>query len=119
MLEDFKYIIEHRAGTKMRHVDALSRYPVMLVTTDEIIFKIKKAQHDDSGITPIIKILESQSYEDYFLKSNLLYKSQNSLDLIVVPESMHNEIIKIIHQKGHYAAKVTEEQVNKLNRNTL
>jgi len=111
MLEDFKYTIEHRAGTKMRHVDALSRYPVMLIATDEIILKIKKAQHDDIGILPIIKILESQSYEDYFLKSNLLYKSQTGLDLIVVPESMHNEIIKIVHQKSHYAAKVTEEQI--------
>jgi len=82
MLEDFKYTIEHRAGTSMRHVDALSRYPVMLVATDEIIFKIKKAQHDDSRIMPIIKILKSQPYEDYFLKSNL-YKSQNGLDLMV------------------------------------
>ncbi|XP_011688730.1 PREDICTED: uncharacterized protein K02A2.6-like [Wasmannia auropunctata] len=110
MLEDFKYTIEHRAGTRMRHVDALSRYPVMMVTTDEITLKIKKAQHQDRGITPIFKILESQSYEDYFLKSGLLYKSQNGLDLIIVPESMQDEIIKTVHQKGHYAIKIISDK---------
>lgn len=30
-LEEFDYEIEHRFGTRLRHVDALSRYPVMLV----------------------------------------------------------------------------------------
>ncbi|GFX32942.1 transposon Ty3-I Gag-Pol polyprotein [Trichonephila clavipes] len=27
-LEEFDYEIEHRAGSRMKHVDALSRYPV-------------------------------------------------------------------------------------------
>ncbi|GFW02723.1 retrovirus-related Pol polyprotein from transposon 17.6 [Trichonephila clavipes] len=29
-LEEFDYEIEHRAGSRMKHVDALSRYPVMI-----------------------------------------------------------------------------------------
>ncbi|GFW38431.1 transposable element Tcb2 transposase [Trichonephila clavipes] len=29
-LEEFNYEIEHRAGSRMKHVDALSRYPVMM-----------------------------------------------------------------------------------------
>ncbi|GFW64991.1 retrovirus-related Pol polyprotein from transposon 17.6 [Trichonephila clavipes] len=29
-LEEFDYEIEHRAGSRMKHVDALSRYPVMM-----------------------------------------------------------------------------------------
>lgn len=31
LLEDFKYKIEHRKGIRMKHVDALSRNPVMFV----------------------------------------------------------------------------------------
>ncbi|GFV00873.1 retrovirus-related Pol polyprotein from transposon 412 [Trichonephila clavipes] len=31
-LEEFDYEIEHRAGSRMKHVDALSRYPVMIKT---------------------------------------------------------------------------------------
>ena len=86
MFEDFKYTIEHQAGTKMKHINALivSRYPVILVFTNEVTLKIQKAQHNDSGLVPIFKILESQPYEDYFMESNVLYKSQNGLNLIVV-----------------------------------
>ncbi|GFS77486.1 retrovirus-related Pol polyprotein from transposon 17.6 [Trichonephila clavipes] len=32
-LEEFDYEIEHRAGSRMKHVDALSRYPVMMQKT--------------------------------------------------------------------------------------
>ncbi|GFU00489.1 retrovirus-related Pol polyprotein from transposon 17.6 [Trichonephila clavipes] len=30
-LEEFDYEIEHRAGSRMKHVDALSRYPIMML----------------------------------------------------------------------------------------
>ncbi|GFU72445.1 hypothetical protein TNCV_3171651 [Trichonephila clavipes] len=35
-LEEFDYEIEHRAGSCMKHVDALSRYPVMMVCNDTV-----------------------------------------------------------------------------------
>lgn len=31
LLEEFNYVIEHRAGKNMRHIDALSRNPYLLV----------------------------------------------------------------------------------------
>ncbi|GFU79325.1 retrovirus-related Pol polyprotein from transposon 297 [Trichonephila clavipes] len=33
-LEEFDYEIEHRAGSRMKHIDALSRYPVMMNYSD-------------------------------------------------------------------------------------
>lgn len=30
-LEDYDYTIEHRPGVRMKHVDALSRFPVMII----------------------------------------------------------------------------------------
>ncbi|GFV12813.1 transposon Tf2-6 polyprotein [Trichonephila clavipes] len=43
-LEEFDYEIEHRAGSRMKHVDALSRYPVMMVCNDTLTSKLKNAQ---------------------------------------------------------------------------
>ncbi|GFW78636.1 transposon Ty3-I Gag-Pol polyprotein [Trichonephila clavipes] len=42
-LEEFDYEIEHRAGSRMKHVDALSRYPVMMVCNDTLTSKLKKS----------------------------------------------------------------------------
>ncbi|GFX92634.1 retrovirus-related Pol polyprotein from transposon 17.6 [Trichonephila clavipes] len=42
-LEEFDYEIEHRAGSRMKHVDALSRYPVMIVCNDTLTSKLKKS----------------------------------------------------------------------------
>ncbi|GFT85542.1 retrovirus-related Pol polyprotein from transposon 17.6 [Trichonephila clavipes] len=45
-LEEFDYEIEHRAGSCMKHVDVLSRYPVMKVCNDTLTSKLKKAQEE-------------------------------------------------------------------------
>jgi len=45
-LQDFDYELEHRSGTKMRHVDALSRV-VCFVLTDSIMHRLKEAQMAD------------------------------------------------------------------------
>ncbi|GFS51926.1 retrovirus-related Pol polyprotein from transposon 17.6 [Trichonephila clavipes] len=50
-LEEFDYEIEHRAGSRMKHVDALSRYPVMMVCNDTLTSKLKKAQEEDDNIS--------------------------------------------------------------------
>ena len=42
LLEEFDYIIEHRPETKMKHVDALSRHPVIPVTEYSIIQKTEE-----------------------------------------------------------------------------
>ncbi|GFX39814.1 retrovirus-related Pol polyprotein from transposon 17.6 [Trichonephila clavipes] len=49
-LEEFDYEIKHRAGSRMKHVDALSRYPVMMVCNDTLTSKLKKAQEEDNNI---------------------------------------------------------------------
>ncbi|GFV87296.1 hypothetical protein TNCV_4032681 [Trichonephila clavipes] len=46
-LEDVDYEIEHRAGSRMKHVDALSRYPVMML--------IRKLAKKEGFLNPISK----------------------------------------------------------------
>ncbi|GFW10591.1 transposon Tf2-9 polyprotein [Trichonephila clavipes] len=36
MLEEFDYEVCHRSGRQMKHVDALSRYPIMMVSSHDI-----------------------------------------------------------------------------------
>ncbi|GFY48364.1 transposon Ty3-I Gag-Pol polyprotein [Trichonephila inaurata madagascariensis] len=46
-LEEFDYEIEHRAGSQMKHVDALSHYPVMIICNDTLTSKRKNTEEDD------------------------------------------------------------------------
>ncbi|GFW02167.1 retrovirus-related Pol polyprotein from transposon 17.6 [Trichonephila clavipes] len=65
-LEEFDYEIEHRAGSHMKHVDALSRYPVMMVCNDTLTSKLKNAQEEDDNIQTLKSLLEKQESEEFF-----------------------------------------------------
>ncbi|GFX24475.1 uncharacterized protein TNCV_992901 [Trichonephila clavipes] len=65
-LEEFDYEIEHRAGSRMKHVDALSRYPVMMVCNDTLTSKLKNAQKEDDNIQTLKSLLEKQESEEFF-----------------------------------------------------
>jgi len=108
-LEEYDKVIEHRSGSRMRHVDALSRYPVMSIIENSIIVKIKEAQKNDSELKAIMEILEHKAYEDYLLRKGVLYKYKDGPELLVLPKSMHNEVIQMAHNKGHFSVKCTEE----------
>ncbi|XP_037958018.1 uncharacterized protein LOC119687677 [Teleopsis dalmanni] len=109
-LEEYDYEVQHRVGSRMKHVDALSRYAVMCIDEDNILSKIRRAQMQDENLKTISDILqEKSSYNDYFKKGELLYKLRNDQELIVVPKSMQREIIRHAHEKGHFAVKKTSE----------
>ncbi|GFT44482.1 retrovirus-related Pol polyprotein from transposon 17.6 [Trichonephila clavipes] len=65
-LEEFDYEIEHRAGSRMKHVDALSRYPVMMVCNDTLTSKLKNAQEEHDNIQTLKSLLEKQESEEFF-----------------------------------------------------
>ncbi|GFS81958.1 retrovirus-related Pol polyprotein from transposon 17.6 [Trichonephila clavipes] len=109
-LEEFDYEIEHRAGSHMKHVDALSRYPVMMVCNDTLTSKLKKAQEEDD-IKTLKSLLEKQESEEFFERNGILYKYLNFRELIVTPKAMQAELIKLIHENGHFSVGKTEEIV--------
>ncbi|GFT97087.1 hypothetical protein TNCV_177131 [Trichonephila clavipes] len=74
-LEEFDYEIEHRAGSRMKHVDALSRYPVMMVCNDTLTSKLKKAQEEDDNIQTLKSLLEKQESEEFL--SEMVYSTTN------------------------------------------
>jgi transposase InsO family protein len=112
-LQDYDYVIEHRSGTKMTHVDALSRSPIntFCISVDDILPKLKLAQSEDSEIKTIKELLKVSNYDNYCERHNILYKFIDGKELVVVPESMQTEIIKRAHEKGHMGLKYTQNQL--------
>jgi len=110
-LQDFDYVMEHRAGSRMKHVDALSRHLVMTVVNHDITPKIRKAQDSDEDIQLIKQQLKEGSCEDYCIRNGLVYKQIKGYDLLVIPRPMQGEIIRHAHEKGHFAVKRTEENL--------
>ena len=94
LLDEFDYIIERSPGTKMKHVDALSRHPVMMTTAvTNISPQIKKAQEEDDEIKLIMEILKNNAYKDYFLRDGTLYNSKDGRDVLVIQNSMQIDVI--------------------------
>ncbi|GFW80977.1 retrovirus-related Pol polyprotein from transposon 17.6 [Trichonephila clavipes] len=110
-LEEFDYEIEHKAGSRMKRVDALSRYPVMIVCNDTLTSKLKKAHEEDDNIQTLKSLLEKQESEEFFEHNDILYKYLNGRELIVIPKAMEAELIKLIHENGHFSVGKTEEIV--------
>lgn len=102
LLQEFNYVIEHRAGVRLPHVDALSRSPisVLCISVENILPKLKLAQENDTEIKAIKELLKVSSYQNYCDRNGILYKFFDGKELIVVPESMRTEIIKDAHDKG-------------------
>lgn len=111
-LEDFNYSIEHRSGSRMRHVDALSRVSC-LILEDSLSHRLKLAQMDDDWVRAVRAVLENSSYEDFYLKNGILYKDPDT-ELVVVPEKMEDEIIRTAHNQGHFSTKRTQEAIEKM-----
>lgn len=101
MLQEFEYTIEHRAGTRMRHVDALSRAPVLIVE-DKLLSVIKARQTDDDQCKAIVTILEKAPHDDLVFEGGLLKKFVNGKLVLFVPETMRRELIRTIHGNGHF-----------------
>ncbi|GFT03693.1 retrovirus-related Pol polyprotein from transposon 17.6 [Trichonephila clavipes] len=111
-LQDYDYIILHRSGSQMAHVDALSRIQVLTnQCTDSIVHRIKESQELDPHILSI-KALQNGPYDNYCIKNNILYKFIDGAEVFVIPDEMQHHFIKNAHDKGHFSVKRTLEHKN-------
>ncbi|GFS95712.1 retrovirus-related Pol polyprotein from transposon gypsy [Trichonephila clavipes] len=112
-LTDFDHEIVHHPAKQMQHVDALSRHPVMLVTSDELTYSIVNSQETDENIRNIKKLLPSSKTSEFILNDNVLFKISENQELLVVPEMMQVNVIKTVHSFRHFAVTKTEELVRR------
>ncbi|UYV74561.1 hypothetical protein LAZ67_12000143 [Cordylochernes scorpioides] len=113
LLEEYDYTIEHRPGSGMKHVDALSRNPVsMMIQTDTLVEKIRNAQGRDPLIKALLVIVkEKQVYDGYFEENNLLWKEVEGNRTLVIPKGMEMEIIKLAHEERHFGKLECQQQI--------
>jgi len=58
-----------------------------------------------------MEIFEHKACEDYLLRKVVLYKCKDSQELLVLPICMHNEVIQMAHNKGHFSVKRNEQNL--------
>lgn len=108
LLSEFHCSVVHRSGTTMRHVDALSRYPVVaqLVDVDAgLLERVRASQRKDKNCDLIRTILESgKQHRDYVLRRGLVYRLVDGGHQLVVPKVMQRQVIRAVHEKGHVGA---------------
>lgn len=97
----------------MKHVDALSRVPRIMLIEDGLVDKIKQMQRGDEKCKAVLKILETKSYDDYLKRSGILYKWCRRVNLLVVPKKMQKDVIRSIHERGHLSARKVETMVKR------
>ncbi|GFT77406.1 transposon Tf2-6 polyprotein [Trichonephila clavipes] len=113
MLEEYDYEIVHRSGQRMQQVDALSRYPVTIITSDTLTARLQRAQQEDENIQNLKSLIETNNATDFFTKNEILYKYVDGRELIAAPRDMQTELIKLAHEKGHFSSTKTEEIVKR------
>lgn len=112
-LEEFQYIIEHRPGKSMMHVDVLSRNPLptcLVINECEkgLLARLKKAQNPDDELKGTFKAIEQDRSEGYLIRGGVLYKEDDGDIRLVVPKTMQSQVIKKAHEQGHFGSAKTE-----------
>jgi len=113
LFQNYDFSIEHRAGSKMKHVDALSRNTNILVLTEntfEQTLSIKQIEDRDIGK---LKERLSKSEDKYFeMRNGLVYRKYKGELLFYVPSSMEANVIRSAHEEyGHLGMEKTSEVI--------
>lgn len=106
-LENYDYTVQHRPGTSMSHVDALSRVNKTIAYVDnaELDFHLQITQNRDPVIEKLRQKLETSVVKDFELCDGLVYHKSSAGHLqLYVPSEMINNVIRTTHEKlGHLA----------------
>lgn len=112
LLEEFNYVIEHRPGKSMVHVDSLSRNPIPICMIaddcDNLTVKFKRAQQADDDIRKMYDTVKKGKNDNFVIKNDLLFKRHDGDNLLVVPRAIQTQIIKQAHDRGHFSVAKTE-----------
>lgn len=90
----------HTYGTRMRHVDALSRsFEILVVDDNPFEWNLTICQNRDSNIREISKKLEKTNDPQYELRNGLVYKKHGNSLLFLVPDRWSRMFFSIITTK--------------------
>lgn len=64
-------------------------------------------------IRKLFQSVEQQQRNDYIVKNGLLYKEANEGALLVLPKVMQFQVVRQLHEAGHFAVGKTEAIVKR------
>jgi len=99
-LQNYSYDIEHRPGSRMQHVDALSRCKqVMVLEACTFNQTLAIKQGTDPDIKTIFEYLEKSEHPLFELRNGLVYRKSNDRLLFYVPADMCEQVIRSCHDE--------------------
>lgn len=115
-LQNYEYVLEHRPGDKMSHVDALSRVSNILILEENPFEQnLSVCQNLDDNIKQIRKGLEEKESSVYEMRNGLVYRKQKDKILFYVPSNMEQNIIYKYHDElGHLGLEKTRESIEQM-----
>lgn len=120
-IQEFTFNVRYRPGSRMKHVDALSRNPENQQVT-EVVMHVSQAdwvlagQLTDAKIKQIYEILsrspitnfEKDVYKNYALREGRVYRITARGIQWLVPRGMRNQVVKAAHDDlGHFGIEKT------------
>lgn len=109
-LENYDYEIIQRSGTKMRHVDALSRAPGIYAISESDFFQtLADYQGTDTSIRQLKEVLKYGDTDLFSLRDNLVYRKEKNRLLFYVPSLLETSVIRQAHEIGHFGINKTQE----------
>ena len=103
--QDYDYILEHRPGSRMQHVDALSRsLQVMVIEGNSFEENLVICQNRDPKLVELKDSLQTRQSKMFEMRNGILYRKTNKDDrvLFCVPEAMENHVFYKYHDEiGH------------------
>lgn len=115
LLQNYDYSIEHRSNTRMRHVDALSRAPQILILEGNTFEQnLALQQNLDPEIIEIKSKLETTELPLFELRNGLVYRKNDKRLLFYVPKNMQHSILHTYHNEmGHCGVDKTLELISR------
>jgi len=97
-MQNYDYTLEHRAGSRMLLVDALSRQ-IFVVENNSFDRNLALCQNDDPVIKKIREELEQAESKNFEMRNGLVYKKQQGQILFYVPAALETNIIQKYHNE--------------------
>lgn len=110
-MQNFDYTLEHRAGSRMSHVDALSRQ-ILVVEDNSFDKNLSLCQGDDPSITKIRTELEHSENKFFEMRNGLVYRKQKGKILFYVPTALESSVLRKYHdQMSHVGSEKTARNI--------
>lgn len=97
-MQNYDYDLEHRPGSRMAHVNALSRQ-IYVIEDNTFDRNLALCQSDDPSIIEIRKGLEQSEHKLFEMRNGLIYRKHKGQILFYVPTALERSVIHKYHNE--------------------